>query len=121
MLPAEAAWVSGPCEQKAVQSSERKGERGDGGSDGEVESVSAHGETVASERLAASVSEYSVCCTGSRGIQRAQQFQEPDCFSVQVHCCTYFSSSFGFVRTCMRLASTGRCGCSRRVNGAELN
>lgn len=31
MLPAETAWVSGPCEQKAVQSSERKGERGDGG------------------------------------------------------------------------------------------
>lgn len=29
MLPAETAWVSGPCKtQKAVQSSERKGERG---------------------------------------------------------------------------------------------
>lgn len=60
MLPAETAWVSGPCEQKAVQSSERQGERGDGGDDGEVES--AHCETVASERLEASVSEYSVCC-----------------------------------------------------------
>lgn len=36
MLPAETAWVSGPCEQKAVQSSERKGERRDGGDDGEV-------------------------------------------------------------------------------------
>lgn len=77
MLPAETAWVSGPCEQKAVQSSERKGERGDGGSDGEVESVSAHGETVASERLAASVSEYSVCCVGFCGLQpHTQHVQE---------------------------------------------
>lgn len=52
MLPAETAWVSGPSEQKAVQSSERKGERGDGGGGwwrGTVQSVSAHTETVASE------------------------------------------------------------------------
>lgn len=67
MLPAETAWVSGPCEQKAVQSSERKGERWDGGGgrmtgwEG-VESVSTNSETVASEGLQASVSEaYSVC------------------------------------------------------------
>lgn len=51
MLPAETAWVSGPCEQKAVQSSERKGEGGGGG----------RSETVASEAFAASVSEGSVC------------------------------------------------------------
>lgn len=31
MLPAETAWVSEPCEQKAVQSSEGKGDRVDGG------------------------------------------------------------------------------------------
>lgn len=51
MLPAETAWVSGPCEQKAVQSSERKGGGGGGG----------RSETVASEAFAASVSEGSVC------------------------------------------------------------
>lgn len=33
MLPAETAWVSGPCEQKAVWSSERKGEIGEGGAE----------------------------------------------------------------------------------------
>ena len=58
MLPAETAWVSGPCEQKAVQSSERKRERGDGGVG---VGVSARSETVASEAFAASVSEGSVC------------------------------------------------------------
>lgn len=51
MLPAETAWVSEPCKQKAVQSSEREGDRVDGGlwGGGSVWRVSPHCETVASE------------------------------------------------------------------------
>lgn len=39
MLPAETAWVSEPCKQKAVQSSERKGDRVDGGAVGRGQHV----------------------------------------------------------------------------------
>lgn len=51
MLPAETAWVSEPCKQKAVQSSERKGDRVDGGlwGGGSMWRVSPQRETVASE------------------------------------------------------------------------
>lgn len=56
MLPAEAAWVSEPREQKAVQSSEGKGDGADGGygegrgeGGGSMWRVSPHCETVASE------------------------------------------------------------------------
>lgn len=57
MFPAEAAWVSEPCKQKAVQSSEREGDRVDWGWEGggvlwgggSMWRVSPHCETVASE------------------------------------------------------------------------